>query len=554
MDPIIQPSNSLMTNVEFQPAANVSQPEESFDEVLLKQYPVVENRTDPKEKTGGQAAANSAQPKGPSKPCHLKHPANAEESADPEGKTAEEFIPVNPLPISSTESSKNLGNSPQPVKNNLPGQPSDQEESIIQVQPLPLVLSLLEGVGNLEENNLSPTFGQAKSNPYATESLTVEDLASILGSKEDLLQTGSLLKGVPIPESGRSPQALENFDSAAGKIDLRNTRWEGRSSPLNDPPNSSAKVIPVRSQFADRAMQPEGTWTESELNPTWLTPKKVMATSLEPRSQILSEKVTDNGEAEDASSGGWKGNFLELKGPSFNLDLSLFPGIDEKLGILLGQNSKGGKFQVRSSNGEFSGSGNSSAEKNSWKLISGEENHPTPDPFAVNELLGNPKPPMTVQETGSHEKLQLFQTESLDLPQRIAEKLIWSIRNNREQIRLTLDPPQLGNLLIELHRDKEEIKATLWADNPKTKEILENNQFQLQKALEADGFKLEQYEVFVQKDMGSFQGNEESPVFQGRQSRKQLLGIEETELPPPLEILPGAILGTWGSKYIDRFI
>jgi flagellar hook-length control protein FliK len=117
-----------------------------------------------------------------------------------------------------------------------------------------------------------------------------------------------------------------------------------------------------------------------------------------------------------------------------------------------------------------------------------------------------------------------------------------------------LDPPQLGNLLIELHRDKEEIKATLWADNPKTKEILENNQFQLQKTLEADGFKLEKYEVFVQKDMGSFQGNEESPVFHGQQNPKQSLGIQEAESPQPLEILPGVIRAAGGSRYVDRFI
>ena len=161
---------------------------------------------------------------------------------------------------------------------------------------------------------------------------------------------------------------------------------------------------------------------------------------------------------------------------------------------------------------------------------------------------------VVVEETGIHQKPPLSKTENLDLSQQIAEKVIWSIRNKEEKIRLTLDPPQLGTLFIELRRDKEEIKATLWADNPKTKEILENNQFQLQKTLEADGFKLGKYEVFVQKDMGSFQGNAENPIFHGQRSRKQSLGIEEAELAQPLEILPGVIHVAGGSQYIDRFI
>ena len=240
--------------------------------------------------------------------------------------------------------------------------------------------------------------------------------------------------------------------------------------------------------------------------------------------------------------------------PGFSTDSPMLLGFDEKLDILLGQNSTGEEVAGRSLNGEFTGFGNSAAEKNDAKAISGGENHPTQDPFGVNELLGGPKPSTVVEETGIQQKPPLSKTEHPDLYQQIAEKVIWSIRNNEEKIRLTLEPPQLGNLFIELHRNKEEIKATLWADNPKTKEILENNQFQLQKTLEGHGFKLEQYEVFVQQDMGSFPGKEENPVFQGPGSRAQSLQIEEAESPPSLEILPGAIPASGGSQYIDRFI
>ena len=187
-------------------------------------------------------------------------------------------------------------------------------------------------------------------------------------------------------------------------------------------------------------------------------------------------------------------------------------------------------------------------------MISGGENQPTQDPFDVNGLLGAPKPPTVAEETGTLQKPQLSQTEHVDLYQQVAEKVVWSIRNNEERIRLTLEPPQLGNLFIELHREKEGIKATLWADNPKTKEILENNQFQLQKTLEGHGFKLEKYDVFLQNDMASFQGKEEKPVFHGQGSREKSLQIHEAELDPALEILPAAIPVAGGSQYIDRFI
>ena len=201
--------------------------------------------------------------------------------------------------------------------------------------------------------------------------------------------------------------------------------------------------------------------------------------------------------------------------PGVSTDSPMLLEFDEKLDFLLGQNSTGEEVPGRSLNGEFIGWGNSSAEKNSPKVISGGENQPTQETFDVNGILGGPKPPTVVEETGTPQKPQLSKTEHVDLYQQVAEKVIWSIRNNEERIRLTLEPPQLGNLFIELHREKEEIKATLWADNPKTKEILENNQFQLQKTLEGHGFKLEKYDVFLQNDMASFQGKEEKPVFHG---------------------------------------
>jgi hypothetical protein len=626
MDPIIQPSISLMTNTECQPAANSPQPEQPFNEVLLKQYAIVEKSTDPKVEC--QPAANSSQPEQPSNEVPLKQHAIGEKSTDPKEKIADETIPLNFLPILPTQLSQNKSNSLDPMKANLLSQASNQEESINQNQDLPLILSLLEGFGNLEKNTLSSTPGQGKSDPSASESFGVRDLPNILDSKEGLLQAGLLSKDVQIPANEGNLQDPKNLDQLARIVDLKNIQWERNGSLLDHQPNISAKIIPVPSQLGDRAIQPEGTSPKSELNPNLLNQKEAIIAQSQLSSAGLFENdanfsstenvlkvifdgkdqpaqdpqvtnglpgeqkkpigvgetgfyqelwpaqkehldsyqrmdgkviwpIGNSGETKDASpKAGSNVGFLEKNSPIPSLDTNspLLLEFDEKLDILLGQNSKGEELPGRSLNGEFSGLGNSSAEKNSLKVISGGENHPTQDPFGVNELLGSPKPPIGVEETGTHQKPQLSKTENLDLSQQIAEKVIWSIRNKEEKIRLTLDPPQLGNLFIELHRDKEEIKATLWADNPKTKEILENNQFQLQKTLEGHGFKLEKYDVFLQNDMGSFQGKEEKPVFQGQGGRTQSLQIEQAELPPSLEIHPGAIPGAWGSKYVDRFI
>ncbi len=122
----------------------------------------------------------------------------------------------------------------------------------------------------------------------------------------------------------------------------------------------------------------------------------------------------------------------------------------------------------------------------------------------VGEVKGNdsPTPPRTENQT---------------IPQQVSQRVIWLIRNNEESVRVTLDPPELGHIYMVIDRSKEDIKATLWTDNPATKATLETNQSQIQKIIETEGFKLEKFEVFVQQDTGSFQGrNREDQMDPGR--------------------------------------
>jgi len=99
----------------------------------------------------------------------------------------------------------------------------------------------------------------------------------------------------------------------------------------------------------------------------------------------------------------------------------------------------------------------------------------------------------------------LVRPEILSLPDQVVQRIIWSIRNQEERIKLTLEPPELGHLLIEISRSKENIHATLWAENVAAKTALETGQYQIQRIMENEGFKLTKFDVFVQQDLGWFQ-------------------------------------------------
>jgi flagellar hook-length control protein FliK len=93
--------------------------------------------------------------------------------------------------------------------------------------------------------------------------------------------------------------------------------------------------------------------------------------------------------------------------------------------------------------------------------------------------------------------------------EQISRKMVWSLGQDEEKFRLTLDPPHLGSIYMEIQRDKEQVKATLWAENPNTRQILESNQLSIQKIIEREGFSLESFNVFVEQDLGAFQESRE---------------------------------------------
>jgi flagellar hook-length control protein FliK len=93
--------------------------------------------------------------------------------------------------------------------------------------------------------------------------------------------------------------------------------------------------------------------------------------------------------------------------------------------------------------------------------------------------------------------------------EQIGQKVVWSLGRQEERFRLSLDPPHLGSIYMEIQLDKEQVKATLWAENPNTKQVLEANQLSIQKIIETEGFSLESFNVFVEQDLSAFQESRE---------------------------------------------
>jgi hypothetical protein len=173
-------------------------------------------------------------------------------------------------------------------------------------------------------------------------------------------------------------------------------------------------------------------------------------------------------------------------------------------------------------------------------------------PPVLNE--GSTQMPEEVGEVKENSSPAPLKSENPTVAQQVSQRAIWSIRNNEESVRITLDPPQLGHIYMVIERNKADIKTTLWTDNPATKATLETNQLQIQKIIESEGFKLEKFDVFVQQEKAGFQGSKDDPMNPNPQNRSSPSEIRAplSGSPDPLPALARAVHPA--SKYLDLFV
>jgi hypothetical protein len=145
--------------------------------------------------------------------------------------------------------------------------------------------------------------------------------------------------------------------------------------------------------------------------------------------------------------------------------------------------------------------------------------------------------------------------EALSVYQQYSKGLLRTLQHSGERIQLTLDPPQLGTILMEINRDRNFVTAHLWTDNPQTKDLLDFSRGQLQKTLELDGFKLDRFEVLVQPDLRSFQ---DERWFGGRQPTWENSRPEGGRALPegliPASPETAALRFSQGNQYVDTWV
>jgi len=144
--------------------------------------------------------------------------------------------------------------------------------------------------------------------------------------------------------------------------------------------------------------------------------------------------------------------------------------------------------------------------------------------------------------------------ESQGIPQQVGERVLWLIRNQEEKIRISLDPPELGHLFLEIHRTKENIQTTLYTDNPVTKVTLESNQREIQRIIESEGFKMERFDVLVQQDSSRFQERKDSPFYSDSRSSSVSGNMQASVSRTPDSVSPVPRRMHWGSRYLDLFV
>jgi hypothetical protein len=175
------------------------------------------------------------------------------------------------------------------------------------------------------------------------------------------------------------------------------------------------------------------------------------------------------------------------------------------------------------------------------------------DPSLILKPEGN-QASSSLNEVTKAREPAMPRTEAPEILQQVSNKLIWSVRNGEEKIKLQLEPPQLGSLYIEIGRQKDVLQATVWTNNQMTKELLESHQVELQRILKEDGFHLGQFDVFVNPHTKSFQERMEGQIDYDRRDhashepRGSLSRSESDVAPLPITSRMK------GSSYIDLFI
>lgn len=86
-------------------------------------------------------------------------------------------------------------------------------------------------------------------------------------------------------------------------------------------------------------------------------------------------------------------------------------------------------------------------------------------------------------------------------PQELLEQIVESVKvaidDFKQEIKISLKPEILGELIVKMQMERGSLLARIMVDNYKTKELVEANLYQLRQEMEDNGLEIKTFEVFV---------------------------------------------------------
>lgn len=160
-----------------------------------------------------------------------------------------------------------------------------------------------------------------------------------------------------------------------------------------------------------------------------------------------------------------------------------------------------------------------------------------------------------------HEPIQSNTRPPSDLPnidykeiyQQIEKKVVWCLKNDKEKVKLILNPPELGHIQIEVKNSQKNVEIMLWAEHADTKQLLELNRELLSSILSEDGFKLERLSIYFHQEMMGFQDRNENPLSREKRFLKSNQEDEELDIVHEERMIGsyGLNQSLYGVKHID---
>lgn len=84
--------------------------------------------------------------------------------------------------------------------------------------------------------------------------------------------------------------------------------------------------------------------------------------------------------------------------------------------------------------------------------------------------------------------------------EQIFQKIHMVTHGDKSEIKLHLNPPELGSVKIHFTEENDEIEAKIFVDNAEVKAAIENNSHRLKESIATSGVEIHKFEVYIQHD------------------------------------------------------